>query len=341
MTTGSRRRLPVAHVPVEREEGGIRLDRWMKRRFPGLAPSAIAKMARTGQIRVDGRRVTPGTRLEAGQRVRVPPLPVEVLRPPPRERRMREQPLTREEEAFARSLVLHEDDWVIAIAKPAGLPTQGGPGIRRHVDRLAAALRRGPDDETPRLVHRLDRETSGVLLLARTAEAAARLAASLRSRQVEKLYWAVAAGVPRPGAGEIAAPLRKRSRDAGARVVVDPAGKSARSRYRVVARAGDRFAWVKLAPLTGRTHQLRVHLAHIGHPILGDRLYGYGDAGNAAGGLLRPGLHLHARRIRLPHPADPTRLLDIRAPLPPHMRSLWEELGWDPEDAAADAFLGT
>ena len=290
--SGSQQRLPVAHIPVDRSEAGMRLDRWMKRRFPGLAPSAIAKMARTGQ--------------------------------------------TREEEAFARSLVLHEDDWVIAIAKPAGLPTQGGPGIHRHVDRLAAALRRKPDDEPPRLVHRLDRETTGVLLLGRTAKAAARLAASLRSREAEKLYWAVVAGVPRPSAGEIAAPLRKQARGAGARVVVDPGGKPARSRYRVLARAGDQFAWVQLAPLTGRTHQLRVHVAHIGHPILGDRLYGGVPTGRAAGGLVRPGLHLHARRIRLPHPADPARLLDVRAPLPAHMRTLWEALGWDPEDAAAD-----
>ncbi len=339
--SGSQRRLPVAHIPVDRSEAGIRLDRWMKRRFPGLASHAIAKMARTGQIRVDGHRVTPSARLEAGQMVRVPPLPVEALQRPPRERRVQERPLTREEEAFARSLVLHEDDWVIAIAKPAGLPTQGGPGIHRHVDRLAAALRREPDEEAPRLVHRLDRETTGVLLLGRTAEAAARLAASLRSREAEKLYWAVVVGVPRPSADEIAAPLRKRARAAGARVVVDPAGKPARSRYRLVARAGDRFAWVKLAPLTGRTHQLRVHLAHIGHPILGDRLYGGAHAGQVTGGLVRPGLYLHARRIRLPHPADPDRLLDLRAPLPSHMRVLWEELGWDPEDAAADEPPGT
>ncbi len=339
--SGSRQRLPVAHISVDGSEAGIRLDRWMKRRFPGLALSAIAKMARTGQIRVDGRRVTPGARLAAGQVVRVPPLPVDALQRPPRERRLEERPLTREEDAFARSLVLYEDDWVIAIAKPAGLPTQGGPGIHRHVDRLAAALRRQPEDETPRLVHRLDRETTGVLLLGRTAEAAARLAASLRSREAQKLYWAVVAGVPRPSADEIAVPLRKQTRAGGARVVVDPAGKPARSRYGVVARAGNRFAWVKLAPLTGRTHQLRVHLAHIGHPILGDRLYGGAYAGRAAGGLVRPGLHLHARRIRLPHPADPARLLDVRAPLPPHMRALWEELGWDLADATADEPLGT
>ncbi|RMF71459.1 MAG: RluA family pseudouridine synthase [Alphaproteobacteria bacterium] len=333
---GSDRRLPVAHIPVAASEEGVRLDRWMRRRFPGLAPSAIAKMARTGQIRVDGRRVAPGARLAAGQVVRVPPLPADALRPPLREQRLQQRPLSRQEEAFAHSLVLYEDDWVIAIAKPPGLSTQGGPGIRRHVDRLAAALRRRSDEEMPRLVHRLDRETSGVLLLARTAEAAARLAASLRSRQAEKLYWAVVAGLPRPAEGEITAPLLRQPRPGGARVVVDPAGKKAHTRYQLVAQAGRRFSWVKLAPLTGRTHQLRVHLAHLGHPILGDRLYGTASARVPAGGLLRPGLHLHARRIRVPHPRDPDHLLDVRAPLPEHMRVLWEAFGWDPEEAAAD-----
>ncbi len=335
--SGFEPRLPVAHLTVGEQEAGMRLDRWLKRRYPGLAMTAIAKLARTGQIRVDGARTPANARLAAGQVVRVPPLPASAAAPAPRERRAAERPLSPAEEAEARSLVLYEDEWVIALAKPPGLPTQGGPGIRTHVDRLAAAFRRDPDDEIPRLVHRLDRETSGVLLLARGAAAAARLAASLRAREAEKIYWAVVAGVPRPPEGVIRAPLLRERAGHGARVRVDAAGRRAETRYALVTHAGRRLAWLKLMPLTGRTHQLRAHLAHIGHPILGDPVYGGRAGPAAAGGILQPGLHLHARRIRIPHPDGSGRILDVSAPLPAHMRALWQELGWDADDPAASA----
>ncbi|RMF11470.1 MAG: RluA family pseudouridine synthase, partial [Alphaproteobacteria bacterium] len=259
------RRQGVQECTVLSADDDIRLDRWFRRHYPGLAHASLSKLLRTGQIRLDGRRARPGDRVRSGQRIRIPPLPVEVTQAPKRERRRREAPpLSEAERQLARDMLLYEDDFVIVLNKPAGLATQGGPGITRHVDRLAVVYRRHGEDEVPRLVHRLDRDTSGVLVLARDARSAAMLARAFKGRTARKLYWALVRGVPKGMQGEISAPLAKVGGRAGERVEVSPAGKPARTVWRRLDRAGGRAAWLALEPLTGRTHQLRAHLAHIG-----------------------------------------------------------------------------
>ncbi|RMD91233.1 MAG: RluA family pseudouridine synthase [Alphaproteobacteria bacterium] len=329
---GEGRRGVEQHV-VSPADAGLRLDRWFRRHFPGLGHGALAKLMRTGQIRVDGSRVSPGDRVVAGQVIRVPPLDAAARQPPPRDRRPRTGPLGEADIAAVRRWILHMDEAVIALNKPPGLATQGGPRITRHVDGLLEALRFAPDDERPRLVHRLDRDTSGVLLVARTAVAAAALAQSFRGRDAQKLYWALVVGTPRPAAGKIVAAVEKTPGRAGERMGVSESGKPARTLYSTVDHAGRKAAWLALQPLTGRTHQLRVHCAHIGHPIVGDGKYGGREAHLT--GIVSRKLHLHARRLRLPHPSG--GVLDLRAPLPPHMAETWAAFGWD-EDPAADAF---
>ncbi len=322
----------VEHHVVTAADAGIRLDRWFRRHFPGLRHGALVKLMRTGQIRLDGARVGPGTRIAAGQTIRIPPLAAGATTP--RQTTAARPVPGKADIRLVRSWVLHEDDAVIVLNKPPGLATQGGPGITRHVDGLLDALRSGGADERPRLVHRLDRDTSGVLLLARTASAAAALAKSFRSRAAEKLYWALVVGTPRPPRGKIVAAVEKTPGRAGERMGVSEGGKPARTLYRSIDHAGRKAAWLALQPLSGRTHQLRVHCAHIGHPIVGDGKYG-GAAAHLTGVVSRK-LHLHARRIRVPHPAG--GVLDVRAPLPPHMAETWTTFGWG-EDPVADVFL--
>jgi len=308
----------VKTLAVAADERDLRLDRWFKRHYPRLGHVRLEKLLRTGQVRIDGRRARAGDRLAPGQRIRVPPLPDED--------KPRSRPVGAEDAAELRRAVLHKDADVIAINKPAGLPTQGGPGILRHLDAMLDALRYEAA-ERPRLVHRLDRDTSGVLLLARGAGAAAKLAEAFRRKEVRKLYWAIVVGVPSPFEGRIDLALDKRPGPAGERVVPVETGAGAVTRYRVLERAGKRVAWLALMPLTGRTHQLRVHCAAIGTPILGDGKYG-GPAAFLAGERLQPRLHLHARAISLPRPAGGT--LRVVAPLPPDLEETWRFFGFDP-----------
>jgi 23S rRNA pseudouridine955/2504/2580 synthase len=286
----------------------------------------IEKLCRTGQVRVNGGRVEAATRLAAGQTVRVPPLPALPVRPP------RPAPAldSRAQQELER-LVLWRDEQVIVLNKPAGLPTQGGPGITRHLDGMLDGLRFG-SEHRPRLVHRLDRDTSGVLVLARSPGVAAKLAAAFRGRDVEKIYWAVVVGRPVPVAGRIDLPLVRNSDLRAGRVAVAEPGDAAAARaateYRTLDHAGRKLAWLELRPLTGRTHQLRVHCAALGAPILGDTAYGEARAeGNSAlvEGLA-PQLHLHARRLLLPHPAGGT--LAVEAELPAHMAATFRALGF-------------
>ncbi|MBW8269795.1 RluA family pseudouridine synthase [Caldovatus aquaticus] len=315
----------IQHRSVAPEEADTRLDRWFRRHFPRLTQGALQKMLRTGQIRVDGKRAEAGTRLLAGQQIRIPPLPegpaLEAPRRPPR-------PVSPEEARLLERMVLYRDASVIVLNKPHGLAVQGGPGLTRHLDAMLDALRFG-QEERPRLVHRLDRDTSGVLVLARSAAAAAKLAAAFRGRDVEKIYWAVAVGRPAPAAGRIDLPLARQSGPRGERTApAEPgADKAARAvtDYRVLDAAQRRAAWLELRPLTGRTHQLRVHCAQgLGTPILGDGKYG-GAAAMIEG--LPPLLHLHARALRLPHPEG--GVLEVAAPLPPHMEETFAFLGFD------------
>lgn len=321
----------VETIEVAADEDGLRLDRWFRRRFPALGHARLEKLLRTGQVRLDGARVKAGHRLSPGQRVRVPPLGEAAPRPRPERV---PPPVSAEDARRLRASVLWRDDEIIAINKPPGLAVQGGTRTRRHLDLMLDALRFGAG-ERPRLVHRLDRDTSGVLLLARTAPAAARLAAAFRGRKVQKLYWALVAGRPRRDEGRIDLALAKGPGRRGERVSGAEGGKPAVTRYRVIDALGRRCAWLALMPHTGRTHQLRAHCAALGAPIVGDGKFG-GQAAFLGGVGIAKRLHLHARAVVLPGPGG--RDVRIVAPLPDHMRATWRHLGFDP-DAEADAFF--
>ena len=316
-------------------EADMRLDRWFRLHFPDLGHGHLQKLLRTGQVRVDGRRAKAGARLTAGAEIRVPPLSAHAgegkgERGPPAGPRPKAAP-SEADAAFIRSLVLYKDDDVIAIDKPPGLAVQGGTGTRRHVDGMLEGLRFDAP-EAPRLVHRLDRDTSGVLLLGRSRAAAAALGKAFKGRDVRKLYWAIVVGVPEPWQGRIDLPVAKLPGKAGEKMAVDQEdGQRAITYYRVMEVAGRRLAWVALWPQTGRTHQLRVHCSALGWPILGDGKYG-GQAAFIAGHGLSRKLHLHARTLSLPHPVTGAPLI-VRAPLPDHMRETWNFFGFDPENA--------
>jgi len=314
---------------VADDDDGIRLDRWFKRHLPDASFNVVSRWSRTGQLRVDGKRATPGDRIEQGQIIRVPPLeaPAPAAARPKRDR----PPLSADETEFAQSLVIHKDSAAIVINKPPGLATQGGTKTERHVDGLLDALQ-FESEGRPKLVHRLDKDTSGALLVARNARAAGFFAKSFSSRTARKVYWAIIAGVPSVEDGVIDLPIAKQPGTGGEKMYVDEKeGQPSRSRYRVIERAGNRACFVELQPLTGRTHQLRVHMAAIGHPIVGDGKYGGPDA-FLTGGVSRK-MHLHARRIRIDHP-DGDRI-DVRAELPIHFAESLKHLGFD--EAAGDA----
>ena len=312
----------VRQFVVGADDDGIRLDRWFKRHMPDASVNLVSRWARTGQLRVDGARATPGDRIAAGQTIRVPP-----AEPPQAARPKRERaPLSDEQTGFARAMVIHRDAQAIVINKPPGLATQGGTGTTEHVDGLLDALQYDAEGR-PKLVHRLDKDTSGALLIARTARAAAYFSKHFSGRSARKVYWALVVGVPEIADGLVDLPIAKQPGTGGEKMhVSEHDGQPSRSRYRVIERAGNRAAWVELQPLTGRTHQLRVHMAAIGHPIVGDGKYGGKDA-FLTGGVSRK-MHLHARRIRIPHPDE--GVVDATAELPAHFAESMGLLGFDP-----------
>jgi 23S rRNA pseudouridine955/2504/2580 synthase len=319
----------VEIVTVADAEAASRLDRWFKRHYPALGHARLERLLRTGQIRVDGKRARASDRVSAGQQIRLPPL---IETPPPAPA----LPVAPADAARLQRQILHRDAAVIVLNKPPGLPVQGGTGAERHLDGLLDALR-FDGDERPRLVHRLDRDTSGVLVIARTAAAAAFLTRAFRDRATRKIYWALVAGRPKPAQGRVDLALAKRGGAGGERVRADAEdGKRAVSHYRVVESAGERASWLALMPVTGRTHQLRAHCAAIGTPILGDFKYG-GVQAMLAGLPTTRQLHLHARALALPHPAGGT--LRVTAPLPPHMRESWDFFGFLGD--VADPFAGS
>ena len=341
----------VQNIHVAKDEADQRLDRWLKRRFPHLQQGRIEKMCRKGEIRVDGGRVKSNTRVEEGQQVRIPPLP------DPNFVDDRPRDMSPADIKLIQSCVIYKDDHVIALNKPAGLPTQGGSKQTRHVDGFAEALKFG-FEEKPRLVHRLDKDTSGVLILARTRLAAKSLTEAFRHRNTEKIYWALVAGVPIPKLGSVKYGLVKqpghgsKGENEKMRCVhpgdVDKVegAKRAHTDYTVLTSLADRTAWLALTPITGRTHQLRAHMAEIGHPIVGDGKYGGGAQENLGDGWgagmgeeIGRKLHLHARSLRIEHP-ETGKELWIKAPLPPHMKNSWDFFGWAENHAPDNPFEG-
>ena len=314
----------VEIVTVSPDEAGMRLDRFLEARFPGLAFSHIQRIIRKGELRVDGRRTEPNDRLRAGQAVRIPPLRLEAPRARPHVGALEAQ--TRE---YLRSITLYEDDDVLVINKPIGLAVQGGSGTPRHIDGMLDALR-DPKGQRPRLVHRLDKDTAGCLLIAKTRFAATALAKTFRSRAARKIYWALVAGVPKPRQGRISTFLAKEEMDHDSRMRIAAHGQQGASHavtyYAVVDTAGQALAWLSLKPVTGRTHQLRAHCAHMDHPIVGDPKYFARENWQLPGGIQNR-LHLLARRISVPHPRGGS--IDVTAPLPPHMVQSWNLLGLD------------
>lgn len=324
----------VRQFTVSADDEGIRLDRWFKRNLPQVGFATVSRWARTGQIRVDGKRARPEDRLTAGQVLRVPPggedAPREAAKPKAR-------PLSPEQIAEAKDMVIRETPTAIVLNKPPGLATQGGSKTTKHVDGLLDAFVENDRQPRPRLVHRLDKDTSGVLLIARTPGSAASFSKRFASRSARKVYWALVVGNPQLSEGVIDAPLAKQPGTGGEKMHIDEEnGAAAKTRYRVVDRAGQRAAWVELEPLTGRTHQLRVHMAAIGHPIVGDGKYGGQDA--FLTGAVSRKMHLHARRLIITEPKagegaknkEGGGKLDVTAELPPHFAASMEVLGFDP-----------
>ena len=340
----------VQTLTIGPDDGDQRLDRWLKRQFPQITQGMVEKFCRKGELRLDGKRVAASDRVQPGQVVRVPPLP-DTAAPAPAPT-LRAPGIPDADSAMIQAAVLWKDEHIIALNKPPGLPSQGGSGQGdRHVDGLTPALMFGYK-ERPVLVHRLDKDTSGVLLLARTPRVARRLNDAFRNRTTRKIYWAAVAGVPNPQMGTIRYGLVKMGGYNAEKmrcilpgeVEQTPGAKRATTDYAVLERLGSRAAWVALVPITGRTHQLRAHMAEIGHPVVGDGKYGgsgqenMGDGwGSQLGGEVSRKLHLHARSIRFTHPVT-GKEISITAPLPDHMRRTWAMMGWSETGVPADPF---
>jgi 23S rRNA pseudouridine955/2504/2580 synthase len=321
-------RRQVRQFTVQPDDDGIRLDRWFKRNLPQVGFGTVSKWARTGQLRVDGKRARPEDRLAAGQVLRVPP--GGDAAPKPRTVR----PLTEAQRAEAEAMLIARTDAALVLNKPPGLATQGGTKTYNHVDGLLDAYA-GEEEPRPRLVHRLDKDTSGVLLVARTPGSAAFFSRRFSGRSAKKVYWALVVGVPDLAEGLIDAAIAKQPGTGGEKMHIDEeSGQPAKTRYRVIDRAGNRAAWLELEPLTGRTHQLRVHCEAIGHPIVGDGKYG-GQEAFLTGSISRK-MHLHARRLIIEQPEGGK--LDVTAELPEHFAASMEQLGFDPamSDAAPE-----
>ncbi len=324
---------PVETIKVGKDEEGLRLDRWFKIHFPDVGYTYLQKLLRSGQVRVNSRRVEAKDRLEAGQEIRVPA----IVRQSPKLKAapdgVKPASISKADRELIESMILYEDEHVLVLNKPFGLAVQGGTGTKRHIDGLLAAMADRFGDR-PRLVHRLDRDTTGVLLVAKHRDAAAKLGRVFQTRSAAKTYWALVKGVPKPPQGKVAAALVKASGPEGDRVRKAEPGEQdkamhATTHYSVIDRVAHRAAWVSLKPVTGRQHQLRAHMALIGHPIVGDNKYGAAHVLADSG--IDAKLHLHARRLVLPHPFVPGTKIDVTAPLPPHMLKSWDMLGLDAE----------
>ncbi|MES2905931.1 MAG: RluA family pseudouridine synthase [Pseudomonadota bacterium] len=316
----------VEQKTVSEDEAGMRLDRWFKAHYPQLSHIQLQKLLRSGQVRADGKRVKADFRIAAGAIVRVPPLQ-QNEKAAPKKATLVGSP--QEARAFLRSITIYEDDDVLVLNKPHGLAVQGGSGLTVHLDGMLRALtdRKG---QMPRLVHRLDRDTSGVVLVAKNRRTAAAFGEMFKTRETDKTYWALCYGVPRKAEGYLSTFLIKEKNEEGDDVMRiakhgEKGAQHAVTEYRLIDKAAQKLSWLELKPITGRTHQLRVHLQHLGHPIIGDPKYFNIENWEFPGGLQNK-LHLHARRLVIEHPATGKKI-DITAPLPPHMQQSWNLLG--------------
>ncbi len=321
----------VLQIPVPDTENDVRLDRWLKRRFPGLTQGQVEKLLRKGEVRVDGGRAKSSTRLTAGQVVRVPPMPSSDQN---KKREVADDVYVSPKDAeLIKSFILYEDEDVYVLNKPSGLAVQGGTKTLRHVDGMANALTK-PGQDKPKLVHRLDKDTSGLLVLAKTAQSAAAMSKHFRSRELDKIYWAVIKGMPNPNEGELRGWMMKAHGPGQDKELMtagvhgDKGSVFAITDYKVVTSAGQTASWVALKPHTGRKHQLRYHMSEIGHSIIGDNKYQC-DRQTPAG--TAQGLHLHARALRMPRRHGPD--IEIIAPLPDHMQKTFDLFGFHESEA--------
>ena len=320
----------VRNLLVSSGEKDLRVDRWFKRHFPEISHGYLQKLMRTGQVRVNGARVKSSTRLEEGQVIRIPPISMDTKK----KSHETGSGLTKDEISLVRSMVIYRDDDIIVVNKPPGLAVQGGSKILSHLDGLLDGLKFG-ERERPKLVHRLDKDTGGLMLLARNSLVAANLSAAFRERTITKVYWALVAGVPEPREGQINAPISKKRKSGIEKMNSDPGdGPPSVSDFVTIETAGRRVAWLALRPQTGRTHQLRVHCEILGTPILGDGKYGGREAFIDGLPFVRK-LHLHARSLEFRHPSGDKMFFE--APLSPEMGKTWQFFGFD-INSAADLF---
>ena len=340
----------IQHILIGSDEAEQRIDRWLRRRFTNISQSQIEKLCRKGQIRVNGGRIKSKTRVFPGQIIRIPPLNALEL-----DRKLDTDYISTSDRDMIRNCVLYKDDFILVLNKPAGLPVQGGSKQTRYIDGMTSALSFEREDR-PRLVHRLDKDTSGVLILARTQAAASELTKAFRHKNTKKIYWALVAGVPYPKIGSIKYGLLKargHGKDgSGERmhcvhpdeISVTEGAKRAQTNYATLCFLAKRAAWMALVPITGRTHQLRAHMAELGHPIIGDGKYGgssqynQGEGwGSALGDEISKKMHLHARSLTIQHPFTGKEMLFL-APMPDHMEKTWEYFGWTESDVPSDPF---
>ncbi|MGL4396873.1 MAG: RluA family pseudouridine synthase [Hyphomicrobium sp.] len=327
----------VETLRVKDGEGDMRLDRWFRLHFPQVGYTYLQKLLRSGQIRVNSKRAQANDRLDAGAEVRVPAI---VRQPKVGGSGLKAPPgVSKGDRDKIEAMILYEDDHVLVLNKPFGLAVQGGTGTKRHIDGMLEGMADRFGGERPRLVHRIDRDTTGVLLIAKNRAAAAKLGRTFQTRSAAKTYWALVKGVPKPPQGKIEAALVKASGPDGDRVRKSLPGEQAQAmhattHYSVIDRAAHKAAWVSLKPVTGRQHQLRAHMDLIGTPIVGDNKYGT-DLNMPAENIEKK-LHLHARRLIIPHPVTGDKI-DVTAPLPSHIRTSLELLGFDPDRFTEDA----
>ncbi|PHS77046.1 MAG: RNA pseudouridine synthase [Rhodospirillaceae bacterium] len=309
-----------------------RLDRWFKDKYPGLTFGRLQKLLRKGEVRVNGKRVKDAkVTIKPGDTIRIPPLDKEKTQGKPK---IDNDRISAEDVQMIQACVMHKDDHIIILNKPAGLAVQGGSNTTRHVDGMLEALK-FDTGERPRLVHRIDKDTSGILVLARNQKTARFLTNAFRSKDIRKAYWAIVVGIPEREEGRLELPLSKRGSIGHERMVVDEfEGKRAITEFKIIDKVGRRAAWVEMEPITGRTHQLRVHMLSIDTPILGDGKYG-GTEAFLSGAEIAKQVHLHARAVRFPHPGGGD--FEITAPLPQHMKETWAYLGFD-ENQAPEPF---